>query len=267
MSHTAHLRPEFSIAWDADPPKPSAEPLFEGEGFVVHNLLSETECAAIIEGAEEVGLEDLHLRHRTNKRAVIHSTQILPEVMRRLRDFLPSEITLSAASERYHCQPAHYGLWTRPRLNPHLRLCRYDTGDLFERHYDGGYHPDSMSDRTLLTCMLYLNDGYGGGATRFFRGHASQEPFYALRAAAGDCIVFPQNMLHDGEAVMGTKYMMRTDIWYELARADTVVSADTYKALELYRRGAACEAAGDMADAAMYFRAAWDIDPDIDMLA
>jgi prolyl 4-hydroxylase len=55
--------------------------------------------------------------------------------------------------------------------------------------------------------MIYLNDDFEGGETRFERA--------TIRPVKGMALVFEHSMLHEGaEVVRGRKYVMRTDVIY-----------------------------------------------------
>ena len=60
-------------------------------------------------------------------------------------------------------------VWRPHGLNEMFRICSYDPGGHFAPHLDGG-HVRSPSDASLQTFMLYLNDDFTGGSTRFFDG-------------------------------------------------------------------------------------------------
>ena len=53
------------------------------------------------------------------------------------------------------------GLWC---VNERLRFYRYDIGQQFDWHYDGAFERDN-GERSQLTFMVYLNDGFVGGET------------------------------------------------------------------------------------------------------
>ena len=56
--------------------------------------------------------------------------------------------------------------------------------------------------------MVYLNEGFGGGATEF--DDRSVEP------QTGQALVFEHRLRHQGaEVTRGTKYVLRSDIMFE----------------------------------------------------
>jgi hypothetical protein len=92
--------------------------------------------------------------------------------------------------------------------NPRLRGYRYRQGQVFRPHYDGSYRP-TPSLGSELTLLLYLNEGFGGGRTRFVADGVDVVP------ETGKVLVFAHHLLHEGEEVgFGTKYVLRTDVLY-----------------------------------------------------
>ncbi len=59
--------------------------------------------------------------------------------------------------------------------------------------------------------MIYLNDGFEGGATCFHQGRHRLH----VTPKAGMALVFYHRVLHEGAAVeKGRKYVLRTDVMY-----------------------------------------------------
>ena len=80
-----------------------------------------------------------------------------------------------------------------------VTLLRYGIGQRYAAHRDHGPgHPDRV-----LSCLLYLNDDFRGGATRF--------PVIARRVVprAGTVVLFGARLLHEAEPVLeGEKYAL-----------------------------------------------------------
>mmetsp|Transcript_40393 Transcript_40393/g.125691 ORF Transcript_40393/g.125691 Transcript_40393/m.125691 type:complete len:199 (-) Transcript_40393:98-694(-) len=124
-------------------------------------------------------------------------------------------------------------------FNRRWRLYRYSDHATFRPHVDGswpgsgldaagGLKADSWGDRwSQLSCLIYLNDDFRGGATRFFlpQGRGDSAAAYRVeevRPAAGAALLFfhgehPLSPVHEGARVVaGTKYVLRTDVLYSL---------------------------------------------------
>ncbi len=84
-------------------------------------------------------------------------------------------------------------------------------------HRDGHYvrSPEEIS---LLTFMVYLNDGYEGGYTRFDLPNSADA--VVIEPKAGSALVFAHPYLHEGQTVQsGVKYVLRTDVMYRTVTA------------------------------------------------
>jgi hypothetical protein len=93
--------------------------------------------------------------------------------------------------------------------NERFRCYRYAPGQRFAPHYDGAFIRNDRQ-RSLLTLMVYLNEGFTGGATAFHDWEVRVEP------RAGMALLFQHFLLHEGcELISGTKYVLRSDVMYE----------------------------------------------------
>lgn len=76
----------------------------------------------------------------------------------------------------------------------------------FVRVYDGAF---ARSDRGLLTLMIYLNEGFAGGSTRFHDWDIDVVP------RTGMALLFQHRVLHEGCVIeAGVKYALRSDVMY-----------------------------------------------------
>merc|ERR1719384_2305470 len=70
--------------------------------------------------------------------------------------------------------------------------------------------------------MIYLNNEFEGGDTRFYSDNQSryrpglpENLVYTLRPVKGSCLVFNHRIVHDGgELLQGLKYILRTEVMY-----------------------------------------------------
>jgi hypothetical protein len=66
-------------------------------------------------------------------------------------------------------------------------------------------------EQSHFTFLVYLNDGFEGGATAFHESRAS----LLVTPEAGKALVFYHRQLHEGMPVVrGRKYFLRTDVMY-----------------------------------------------------
>jgi len=81
-------------------------------------------------------------------------------------------------------------------------------GQRFAPHYDGCFRRNP-SECSELTFMVYLNDGFAGGATTFHDFDEEVVP------QAGMALLFQHQLLHEGCVVTsGVKYVLRSDVMY-----------------------------------------------------
>merc|ERR1719329_625594 len=127
-------------------------------------------------------------------------------------------------------------------INPRFRSYRYDEGFVYRPHIDGawprsGYGPGGQykydvdgKETSRLTLVVYLNEGFEGGETKFFlprvgtgeaaKGDESAEVVVrSVRPSVGACLLFPHGdsraPLHEGARVdKGCKYILRTEVLY-----------------------------------------------------
>jgi prolyl 4-hydroxylase len=94
-------------------------------------------------------------------------------------------------------------------VNARFRGYRYAPGQAFKPHLDGSYQP-SPTLSSELTLLLYLNEGFAGGETRFFLGDPT-----SITPQRGAALLFVHAVLHEGvELIRGQKYVLRSDIMY-----------------------------------------------------
>jgi hypothetical protein len=204
-------------------------------GFQLHNVLSKLECNALIKASEALGYTD-------------DAAQSLPRSVRHNDNltWIADDTTLAILWDR--CA----GLFTDDHnhfigrqalgLNGRCRFYRYNEGDYFSPHSDDSWPgsrivnkevvANAFDDRwSMYTFLIYLNDDFEGGETKFLVD--AKEPdlpardqqnslAISLRAPTGSVLCFPHGAhplqcLHGSEDIIsGTKYIIRTDVLFEL---------------------------------------------------
>lgn len=127
-------------------------------------------------------------------------------------------------------------------LNARFRFYRYHSGDYFKPHTDGSWPgsrvingeliANAYSDRySLMSFLIFLNDDFSGGATRFLVSandpgkparYGAKAKKIDIRTPAGSVLCFPHGMhplhcVHSSEPISsGVKYIIRTDMLFEL---------------------------------------------------
>lgn len=92
-------------------------------------------------------------------------------------------------------------------LNERFRYYRYTPRQAFRWHHDGAF-VRNVRQKSRLTFMVYLNEGFGGGDTEF--EHRIVVP------KTGHALVFDHALRHQGaEVTRGVKYVLRSDVMFE----------------------------------------------------
>jgi hypothetical protein len=133
---------------------------------------------------------------RNNERVMFDDRALAAALFDRLRAALPPRIANRA--------PAG--------VNERFRCYRYSPGQKFAPHYDGAFRR-SAHECSELTLMVYLNDGFTGGATTFF-DFVEGGPL-VVQPRTGTALLFQHRQLHEGSIVReGVKYVLRSDVMY-----------------------------------------------------
>lgn len=168
--------------------------------FTVSEFFSAKECDTYIDLAESLGFDDAPINTsfgpqvrkdvRNNMRVMMDDQVRGNDLWSRITDYIPHSI----------------GRWSAVGVNERLRFYRYDIGQQFDWHYDG-YFEHANGERSQLTFMIDLNDGFKGGETTIEQTTITPQKGLAL--------FFIHQLLHKGQAVAeGRKYVLRTDVMY-----------------------------------------------------
>ena len=169
--------------------------------YTAQQIYSLTECQEFIALSEEIGYQDAPISTsggealrpdvRNNARVILDDEELAEKIWRRVLPHAPTML---------------YGRRALG-LNERLRFYRYDPGQRFESHVDG-YYQRPNGEQSLLTFMLYLNEDFEGGETRFQNG-------VRIIPQTGMILMFMHTLDHEGAAVTrGRKYVLRSDIMF-----------------------------------------------------
>lgn len=167
----------------------------------IRNVLSTTECDALIARAEAVGFEPATINTRSgakrdeqtrdNDRVIMDDAELASDLWTRIVSHVP---VIRAGRQVVG-------------LNERLRFYRYHPGQKFDWHVDGPFRRGN-GEMSLFTFMIYLNEGYRGGATAF---HNATE----VVGERGMALLFEHGLMHQGaEVTHGVKYALRSDVMY-----------------------------------------------------
>ena len=168
--------------------------------FEIPDFLSPAECDELIARSERLGFAEAGVTTgsgaqmikgiRNNYRLEYADAALADTLWQRVREFLPAEADGAPA----------VGLYEQ------FRFYRYDVGERFNKHKDGRIR-QSEQVASRWTLLLYLNDGFEGGATEF--------EALSVAPRRGAALGFRHELRHKGCPVLeGRKYVLRTDILY-----------------------------------------------------
>jgi hypothetical protein len=188
----------------------TGRPYLEGDSLdlsgpvvlTIPNVMSPEECAATIAKIEELGPEEapvslaggavMRKDIRNNKRVMFDGEVLAAALYTRIAPAIPQTLHGARAVG----------------ANERFRAYRYDPGERFAVHTDGCYRRNAH-ERSELTLMVYLNEGFGGGCTRFHDYDLDVVP------KTGMALVFQHLVWHEGcEVTSGTKYVLRSDVMF-----------------------------------------------------
>ncbi len=232
--------------------------------FLVENAISTQSCEEIINACEKLGFGKFDAGR--NQHGAIQLL-VTPDAAESVGASIFPFIDMDVINTMARCQTE--GMEDVEHevvgLNRRWRIYRYETGgiDNFAPHIDAGFPPSSLShdgstlvwdatsnevgDEKLgpyasgtvsrLTVLIYLNDDFQGGHTKFYAPEiqgGSFEVIAAVKPKAGSILMFPQAVgeeaveyarkhwpLHEGSPVTEgsrPKYVIRSDVLFTKAR-------------------------------------------------
>ena len=180
--------------------------------LTVDGFFSPDECAQHIRRSEGEGYEAatistrggavMNTAIRNNDRLIVDDPQLAQTLWQRIQPFVPSPLFERQAIG----------------LNERLRYYRYEPGQTFKPHQDGSFKRDN-GEKSQVTFMVYLNDGFGGGSTNFDLRYPHGEVEVVPRA--GMALLFVHSFRHEGAVVTsGAKYVLRSDVMYSAGESE-----------------------------------------------
>ena len=178
--------------------------------LVIPNLLTETECQDLIAISEQCGYEVAKITGKDGEevvntkvrkcgRVMIDDQNIADNLWNKIKKYVPKDFMGKSVVG----------------LNIRSRFLKYSEGDYFKPHLDYAYTSPDGKQTTFLTVMVYLNEDYIGGETAFFTPGLIETA--SVKATVGSVIIFEHDVWHCGRTVeKGTKYVLRTDVLYEV---------------------------------------------------
>ena len=170
--------------------------------YVVPEILSREECDEYIVWSERIGFGNAPVSE-------VGGDIVRPEIRNNARVMIDDEKTAAFLWHRIKAEvPAFLNGRQVRGVNERLRFYRYDPGQQFAPHVDGSFLRSS-GEQSLLTLMVYLNEGFEGGETIFNEAK--------IKPQTGMALIFQHALLHEGAAVInGRKYVLRSDVIYDV---------------------------------------------------
>lgn len=256
-------------------------------GFVLYNAFSEEECKYLRDNITYN--EDVEYKHSTlsgmmnnsnndkqsvqnknvyrkNLRLQISHQKLADSIFERVKKYFPQNYLLEKDEKEFG--PLTKGNWLLSHLNPRFRICKYLNEGFFGPHYDGCY-VINQDLRSLYTFMFYLNEEYEGGETAFLDPNDSDKTIVAIKPKTGMMIFFPQDVYHEGRAVIGEKYIFRTDLMFKrdlssVAEVPQEIMDKKKEALMYLDMAQQFEMSKNGMKAVECYRKAFKLDPDLE---
>ena len=249
------------------------------DAFRLLNVLTPRQCKELCRRSEAAGYtfwnEEAKKDFRDAYTVEVESKPLADYLWERIKPYVVPKVTISKEDERRWMRDVE-GEWVAYGVNASLVLARYRDGGHFSPHTDG-YTIMDMNHRSLFSLIVYLNDCECGGSTRLFPPEACSQAFvvdaggrfrwkeesvsYECPCVEGSCLAFYQDLPHEG-APAPKKYIIRTDIMYK-RKHPICNEAHDIEAYKLFREAELLEADGHCEQAAMLFRRALKMSPEL----
>jgi hypothetical protein len=183
-------------------------------------LLTSDECDEIVSNIKQETFEDMSdkydIRKRNSSRLIVMDDRLARTLWRRLKfGNKLTKLVRNTTPLGFNVQ----GQWVMSGVNPAMRLNKYGNGDHFSPHKDAQYVP-SGDERSLLSLLIYMNDDFEKGETKFYfpkqlptcdvkgltiaeeiESHGGLENGFEcvnLKPKKGFAVLFTHNLLHEG---------------------------------------------------------------------
>ncbi len=168
--------------------------------WTIENFLTKDECDNLLLFSEQKGYEEAKVSLssgakmmkglRNNYRLMYQDQKLADKYWGILKDYCPAKIEENEAVG----------------LNEQFRFYKYESSQRFKRHIDGRFKRNE-NEESRITFMIYLNEDFEGGETKF--------DDVTIKPEIGTALCFIHEQKHEGCPVTeGTKYVLRTDVMY-----------------------------------------------------
>eukprot|EP00026_Physarum_polycephalum_P003215 Phypoly_transcript_03225.p1 GENE.Phypoly_transcript_03225~~Phypoly_transcript_03225.p1 ORF type:complete len:786 (+),score=88.51 Phypoly_transcript_03225:55-2412(+) len=228
--------------------------------FTISNFLTAEECNYYIEQGMKMGFDKLigeyPQHYRNSTRCLTRSEELAAKLFERLKAHFRRSDVDDARPYGFNIE----GKWIPVGLNDVFKLSCYLEKSHFYKHYDGCFVVNDDC-RSIFTLLVYLNNDYQGGSTRF----AAPPKSATVTGETGKAVIFNHDLGHTGNVVTkGVKFVMKTEVLFRRAdmpvyppRELTLQEDELYKeAVKLYNLADQLESNGDvLGSTAAYLKA------------
>ncbi len=170
---------------------------------------------------------------RNNEYTVITDQSLADKLFQRVSPLLPQTLEWMP-DNAYFSKEIGGREWSIVGCVDRLRFYKYKKDSEYPEHMDGSYSrtvthnndlKQSYKQHSFLTLLIYLNDDFQGGETKFYpdkqhcrflRDIENKQPVHVIEPKQGMAVINIHNILHEGSKVQsGVKYVLRTDILYQ----------------------------------------------------
>jgi hypothetical protein len=224
-----HMTVPNAIVWDPTPlPVQKHDVDFLPRSCLLQNALTHKECHQIVQTATHLGFRPDHPVSIENPTGIdscewFVDASIRDKLYARVQQCLPQTVENEKGDT----------IATLKSINPRWRLFRYGQDCVYRPHIDGSWPESRLNEegayecdesgatRSYYTLLMYLNQGFEGGETKFYFASPEGMVCRGIVPLQGALMIFPQantaSLIHEGSRVTkGTKYVVRTDVLYEL---------------------------------------------------
>jgi len=221
-----------------------------GRILTLADALTKNECEQLVAEADNAGFKPSarsggghgqipQTGARTSQFRVVDSPKLAEQLWARCAAAVPSDLHGIKPVPYMPNQVTRGDEFKPVGCNPHIRFYKYDPGQFVLKHDDyrmSRFRRDSATGEyfqqmTFLTLLVYLNDEFIDGKTKFWTQYATTESKghcrfirdvdfaeadLAITPVTGMALINDHMVQHEGEAPQkGTKYILRSDIVHE----------------------------------------------------
>ena len=219
----------------------------KGRSFVatIDNVLSPEQCTEIIANSKQENFKSMLEKYRSCQRNNSRVLILDDEFSSKFWETLEPAVNSMLNENNIPTQPLGFdvwrGEWKLHSLNAGFRISKYTAEEkqFFSAHKDAQYCPNG-DRRSLLTVLVYLNEDFEGGLTKFhfpkisddeivnkgmckdktvggeirsFGGLEEGYNAFTIKPSVGKAVIFSHNILHESTILEEkTKYILKTDV-------------------------------------------------------